>query len=140
MGKSRSSVDRDFEAEDERRPLPPPDPGKMRRKEAYWKEVIGRVGRSDQRGGVYRVGNFDHDGNELTASELARLNERDGVNDDPVDWEEELRTGRSDRHGGVYRVGNFDHDGNELTGDELAARNERDARIAEDEEWREFDD
>lgn len=95
----------------------------------HWRGEVGRVGRGDRRGGVYRVGNFDHDGNELTPSELARLDERDAVEEPPMDWEERLKAGRGDSPSGVYRVQGYDHDGNPISAVEEARLNERDEGI-----------
>lgn len=82
MGKTRKYAERDVEAESERRPLPPPDPRKFKQKEAYWKDLIGRVGRSDRHGGVYYIGNYDHDGNLLSGEELMARDARHARDDD----------------------------------------------------------
>lgn len=75
MGKSRR-YDDDFEARSERQPLPPLDPERMKRREDSWRDTIDRVGRGDRHGGVYYVGDYDHDGNLLSGDELAARDAR----------------------------------------------------------------
>ena len=82
MGKSKRYDDDDVEARSERQPLPPPDPKKMKGREGCWRDLIDRVGRSDRHGGVYYVGNYDHDGNLLSGDELAARDARHARDDD----------------------------------------------------------
>ena len=80
MGKTRTSVD--CEAESERRPPSRLDPEYRKKREAHWRDEVTRVGRGDRHGGVYYVGNFDHDGNELSGDELVARDARHARDDD----------------------------------------------------------
>ncbi|MEI6510853.1 MAG: hypothetical protein WCO25_02305 [Candidatus Uhrbacteria bacterium] len=82
MGKSKRRDDDDVEARSERQPLPPLDPKKSEAREQRWRDEIARVGRGDRHGGVYYVGNYDHDGNELFGDELAARDARHTRDDD----------------------------------------------------------
>lgn len=63
------------------------DPAKLAERMKFWRGEVGRVGRGDRRGGVFRLPGHDHDGNRISPEEEARLDRAAGCehpDDDPL--------------------------------------------------------
>ena len=45
------------------------DPAHLKKRMAFWRGEIGRVGRSDRKGGVFRLPGYDHDGRSISREE-----------------------------------------------------------------------